>query len=447
MWVAARLRQQRQRLIPPGSLRSRMAGGAAWSLASAVSTQGAMMVASLLMARILGAERYGQVALINVTVGMLGVFAGLGLSLTATRTVAALRGVDTPRLARVLVLLDRCLITSVSVAATLMFLLAPVIATAILGAPEMVELLRLGALLLLLNEVAGVQTGLLAGFEAFRHVARIALVRAVMTVAACAIGALVAGAVGAVVGLILAAGTAVLMGRLTLQGLRSREGVDKPEGRLLPELPILWQLTLPAFIATALVGPIAWVGAAMLASQPNGFAELGVFNAANQWRTLVLLFPNVMSQAALPIMASLAAAGEVRRLRRVVLGSIAASAGVAASIGGVLILLQGFVMSLYGPGFDDSGEVLAVVALTGIVIAIGIPVGLLMAAVGRMWVGALTNVAGAIVFVGSAVVLIGAGGGALGLAQAWLVAWTANGAWSLLAGWLVLRGKVRSEAA
>ncbi|MEW6223966.1 MAG: oligosaccharide flippase family protein [Chloroflexota bacterium] len=447
MSVAARLREQRQRLIPPGSVRSRMAGGAAWSLASAVAMQGAMMVASVLMARILGVERYGQVALINVTVGMLGVFAGLGLSLTATKTVAELRSVDPPRLARALVLLDRCVITSVSAAAALMVVLAPVIATAVLGAPEMVELLRLGAVLLLLNEFAGVQTGMLAGFEAFRAVARIALVRATVTVAACAGGALVAGSVGAVVGLILAAGAAVLLGRLTLRRLRIREGVDRPEGRLMAEFPILWRFTLPAFISIVFVGPVAWIGSLLLASQPGGFAELGVFNAAAQWRTPVLLFPNVISQTALPIMASLAATGEIGRLRRVLVGSIAASTAIAASIGGVLILLQGFVMGLYGEGFADSGDVLAVVAVTGIVVAVGIPIGPLLAAVGRMWLGALTNVAGAIVFVGTAVVLISGGGGAMGLAMAYLLAWIANGAWALVAAWFVLRRRGRAEPA
>ncbi len=130
----------RDRHLPAGSLRLRLVGGAAWSMAATVVAQGSTLVASLLAARILGADDYGRLAMVNATTGRLGIFAGLGLGLTATKAAAALRGSDAPRLARILALLDRCVAISGVGVTLLMVAFAPVLATTVLGAPELAPL-------------------------------------------------------------------------------------------------------------------------------------------------------------------------------------------------------------------------------------------------------------------------------------------------------------------
>ena len=47
-----------------------------------------------------------------------------------------------------------------------------------------------------------------------------------------------------------------------------------------------------------------WLANAVLAHQPGGYGELGLFNAANQWRLALLLLPSVLIRVALPLMAS-----------------------------------------------------------------------------------------------------------------------------------------------
>jgi O-antigen/teichoic acid export membrane protein len=432
-----------RRVAPPGSIRSRLVGGVGWSLIAVGLTQGATLVATLFMARILGAGGYGEVATVNVTIAMLGVFAGLGLGITATRTVAELRDTDPIRLSRSLALLDRTVLVSGTAASALMILFAEPVATVVLGVPALTGMLRIGAVLLLLNELSGLQVGVLAGFESFRSVAGIALIRAAVTVPAAVVGSLIAGPEGAVVGMIATAGIAVVTGRVLLRRVRAAHGIAAAAPATRQELPILWHVALPAFVATTLIGPVSWIGAAILVNQPDGTAQLGIFNAANQWRTLILLVPNVIAQAALPVMTSLGARGA--RLGGVLGGASIGSALPAIGIAVVLIVLRDWIMGLYGPDFAGAGDVLAVVALSGIAIAVQNAVGPFLTATGRMWMTAWMNVAWAAVFVGSVLILVPAGGGALGLAIAYLSAHLAYLVWAGGAALLVLRVIARPQ--
>ncbi len=86
------------------SLRGRFARGAVWSLLGALMAQGATLAASVITARLLGREQFGEYGMIQSTVGMLGIFAGLGLGMTATKFVAELRTRDPQRAGRIIAL-------------------------------------------------------------------------------------------------------------------------------------------------------------------------------------------------------------------------------------------------------------------------------------------------------------------------------------------------------
>ena len=84
------------------SLSGRFARGAFWALLGTAIAQGLHLVSSLAVARLLGKVGFGELGMINSTVGMFGVFAGLGLGLTATKYIAELRLRDPERAGRIL---------------------------------------------------------------------------------------------------------------------------------------------------------------------------------------------------------------------------------------------------------------------------------------------------------------------------------------------------------
>ena len=66
---------------------SKLKWGIFWNVFGSVGSKVLVMLASILTARILGADRNGEFGMINNTVGMFSTFAALGLGTTATRFV------------------------------------------------------------------------------------------------------------------------------------------------------------------------------------------------------------------------------------------------------------------------------------------------------------------------------------------------------------------------
>ena len=140
LWVA----RTRVAILPQSSLGARFARGAFWSLVGTVISQGLGLVASVITARLLGKVGFGELGMINSTVGMFGVFAGLGLGLTATKYVAEFRSKDPDRAGRILGLSELVAVVSGGTVSLILFALAPMLAERTLNAPHLVNELGLG---------------------------------------------------------------------------------------------------------------------------------------------------------------------------------------------------------------------------------------------------------------------------------------------------------------
>ena len=143
-----------------------------WSLAGAAIARGSALLASIMVARVLGKTGFGELGIIQSTIGMFGTFAGFGLGMTAAKFIAEFRTTDPLKAGRIRGLSSGfAWITSCSTAVVLFFM-APWLAAHTLAKPSLTGLLQIGSLFLLLTEVNGAQTGALSGFEAFKRVAK-----------------------------------------------------------------------------------------------------------------------------------------------------------------------------------------------------------------------------------------------------------------------------------
>lgn len=151
----------------------RMARGLFWSMAGTVISRALMLLATILVARLLGKIEYGELGMIQSTVGMFGVFAGFGLGLTATKYVAELRESDPLRVGRILSLSTFVACFTGGLMALALLFFAPWLAEHTINAPHLVSQLRISAIVLFFSALNGAQTGALAGFEAFKDIAKI----------------------------------------------------------------------------------------------------------------------------------------------------------------------------------------------------------------------------------------------------------------------------------
>jgi O-antigen/teichoic acid export membrane protein len=415
-WIAAK----ETALLPEGSLRSRFLVGSFWALTGTVISQGLQLAATIVVARWLGKTAYGEIGIVKSTVGMCGVFVGLGLGLTATKYVSEHRREDPARAGRIASLTLSVALVSGSVVTAALILLSPWLATHTLASPAVATPLAIGGGLLFFGEVNGVQLGILAGLEAFGPMAKVSLWSGLWSFPITVTGAWLWGITGAVSGLVVSLAVTCVLTHLVLRRETAKAGISFSHFATLEESAVLWDFSTPAFLASAVVTPATWFCNTLLVNRANGYAEMGLFSAADQWRNVVVFLPGVISRVVLPILSSHSkdSVEGVSQFSNTLdagfcVGVLVAFPAIAAlSFGGSIIA------KFYGADFSAMRYPLAGLLYAAGVIAIGTPIGNALQAKGAMWFGFANNLVWALLLVGSFRLVFFARG-AMGLSLAW----------------------------
>ena len=407
----------------------RLARGFFWSIAGAVISRGLMLAATVLVARMLGKSVYGELGMIQSTVGMFGIFAGFGLGLTATKYVAEFRRSDPNRAGRIIGLSGLSAMLTGGLMALGLFLFAPWLAVHTINAPQLAGVLRIGALILFINSINGAQTGALSGFEAFKTIAHVNLFVGLISFPILVLGAYLGGLTGAVWALLINLGANWLLNHLVLRKEARRYSVPLSFKQCSREMPILWKFSLPAVLGGVLVGPVNWACGAMLVNQPGGYDEMGIFSVANQWRMAILFIPSMVDQVVLPLLSNLNAESSDEQYRKVLLLNVFLNAGIALAVVLPLVIFAHLLMSTYGPSFEQGVGVLRVMAFTAVLIAANSIVGQAITSKGKVWIGFLCNLFWAIALLTGSAILLHNGYGAFGLACATFIAYALHTVW------------------
>lgn len=405
-------------------LPKKLMGGAAWNALAQIMYRGLVILAMLITARILGLEPFGQLSLLYTTTMTFNVVASLGLIMTGTKLVAEFAGTDKPKTGRVIALCHYVALASGGLVGLGMLLTAPWIAGAVLNDPSLATGVRLTALLLVFQVLADSTFGITLGFLAFRGIFLAHAVTGVSAFLFLISGAYAGGVAGGLLGLAAAEGVRFFL--LFRLAHRSAHAQGIPRSWRFPrdELPILWQVSLPAMATAVLWLPVTWIGTLMLVREPGGFAEMGLFGAANQWFSLLMFVPGVVTQTILPILSEQVGAGGGRAARRLAMRSSLIMLIVVALIALPLILGSPWVASAYGEGFEVGTVVFILMFIAAIAAS---PQGILgnyLAAENRFWLRFRLNLLWAICYLAAAWFLVAQG--ASGLAIAMVIAYAAR---------------------
>lgn len=353
-------------------------------MASAVLARGLGLVGAMLAARLLGVEAFGQVGVVQQTVATLGTVAGLGVAATASRFIAASRLTRRDEAAAVLATTAAWSWGAALLAGVGLLVSAPWVAAVALQAPQLAEPLRMAVPLLVFSLLAQAQAGALGGFEAFRAAALSGLMAGLVAVPLQVGGAWQAGMPGFVLGLAVAEALRWSIGYRALRVEMRRHGIAWQRPRWA-DLRRLLGFGLPTMLAGLLVGPVQLACLAVVGRQPQGYDEVGLFQATQQFRNL-LIFVAVQSAAAVvPVLAAAHGAGDrvglARGLRRAAGWSFAASVILAAA----LALLAPWAMAGFGAEFSRQSHLLVWLAVLAPAQALNAVGSSALSAVDRPW--------------------------------------------------------------
>lgn len=408
-------------------LARRFLGGAAWSVLGAIVSSGVTLVMLMLVARLLGKEVYGEFVVIQSTLGMVGVFAGFGIGATATRYVAELRALDTARLGHILTLAEGTVLGFGLIASTGLAIAARWMASHMLNAPGLGAPLAIAAVAVFFTALDGYQKSVLIGFESMRAFAISTISGVIAGFPIMLLASSGYGLQGAAVAMVVNALIQASISRYQMARELRKYEVKRNAIGCLSEWPVLWHFAFPALLSGALVGPAHWAAQAMLANTPKGYVELAVLGIAMQWFNVIMFVPGTAGRVVLPMLTDHVTKNDHASSQKILLYAMGANALVAVPVAVIVGVLSPYIMGLYGKNFEHDYIPLVMAVATAALLAIQIPIGNLLAASSRMWLGALMNAGWAAVYGGLAYYLVNKG--ATGILMALAAGYIAHTTW------------------
>lgn len=400
---------------------ARLAHGISWTAIGAFSSRPLLMAGSVVCARFLDPAGYGRFAVLQSAVLTLGAFAGMGMATAVTRHLSELRQRDPARASRLLSLTLLLSLASAVVCAMLVTVFRQQVASGWLGAPDLAELLPVAAVTLLVTVVGSAQGAAMAGFEAYRPMAVCQFGHALATSSLMVAGSAIHGVSGALWGTAAGGLLATAWVHLVLRSEARRWGVTVGMAFHREDLPVVIGASVPLLIAGLIPPAISTVAAAMLGRSPAGYAEVGVFSAADQWRVAILFLGRILAQPSLPILTDLYSVGDRPGFRRLFRFNLLTAGAGCAAAALVLALFGGRIMALYGRAYAAHGEVLAYCCAGAALAAVSWVAALALTGAGEYWLGVRLNVLWAVVVL--VLCYWWRGAGALGVAQAFFAAY------------------------
>ena len=404
------------------SYSSKFLKGGFWTLMGTGIARVSTFVMMTLLARMLGPEDFGAIGILQGTLGVIGTFAGLGLSSTALRFVAANKDANTERAGRLIALLVLAAGSSGCVALVFGILIAPWLADAILQNPNLSFPLILGSPLLFFSLVAGVRSGELIGFQNFRALAIVNLLDGVLGLILTLVLVSFFHLEGFVIALLLK--SVAMWGFLEYMARDSRRhyGILLDWRNAWRERGLLVGFSLPAFLSSMSYAPIMWAGQTLLARN-SGYDQLGLFFAAAQINFLVTAFMTVFAQVSVSLLSESAGRScSTESYNRRFNLTLRLNLTIACFTGFCISLWPAGAASIFGSDFAEASNLIPIaIAFAAVNVGCG-TCGQFFSSADRMWVGLGMTILWGVCFL-VCFVAFGVNAGAQGLALALLIAY------------------------
>jgi O-antigen/teichoic acid export membrane protein len=331
-----------------------------WALVGSVLANALSLIAGIIVARFLGKNVFGEYGMLKTTLLEIAIFSTFGLGHAITKYIAQYKKQQPdkiPQLVRYSTFIT--LLISVSIALLVFIVANPL--SIFLKTPHLTGMLRLAAIAIIFNAITTTQTGVLAGFAAFKTIVVNKFISGIIVFLFSVVLTYFYRLEGAVVALIISlfcnAAINFISVRKILNQYKTIPVVDK---KLNQEL---LRFSLPIALQESCYAITYWGIACFIVSFSN-YGELGIYNAAAQWQSIIAYIPSVLGNVMLSYFSE--SANETGKHGKMVNRMLLVS-GLSTLMPFLFVLLfSKFIVSLYGSTFINMNMVLSVMMFTAV---------------------------------------------------------------------------------
>lgn len=403
---------------------SRLASGTFWLFSSTIIEQGIKFLSTLFVARFLGKNDYGAIGIISSTIITISTVANLGLGLTATKTIAEYKELNKDKLGQVIFFI-RIITFLISCFVSIFCLInSRYISIYVLNDKNLQPAFEFAIIQLFFTIINGWQIGALTGFEAYREIAEISVIRGILTFTLTIILTRLLGIRGFFIAMSIISIFNWIANNFVIRRKMKDFQIQTKLKLNSIDLHFLWKFSLPAYLSGIIVTPVTWISNTIIVKMQNGFGELGIYNAANQWKTILLFIPSIFVTISLPILADKKINSPENEEVKLTIEKIQSYLLICiVPLALIIMFFSDFIMSLYGTSYIGRESILICLICGVLIQSIGSVTGPLIQARFSMWIGLLINLIWGSTYLISVVALTNMFSG-LGLALSYCISYS-----------------------
>jgi len=363
----------------------RLARGAFWSLFGTLISRGLALVSTVIVGRMLTARGFGELGILQSTVGLFGTVAGFGLGMSATKHVAEFRNSAPERAGRIIALGSASAWVSSGIMATVLAISAPWVAQHSIAAPHLAGLLRIASLLLLLNGVNGAQMGALSGFEAFKTISKISLISGLLSFPLMIVGVRVAGLTGALWAMVAGAAITCILSWFAVRSEALKARIPLSYKGCSKELSILLRFNVPAMLNSVMLSFSSWACGAILVNQMGGYSGMGVYSAVKRVQQVPEVLVGMILTPLFPILSEAFGRKEMRTYGKTLMIGFSMASLLMIPVSLLQLAAPWLTILPYGTTYAGGEAVVRWLMLGSIAYGLLWPLGTVIITVGRMW--------------------------------------------------------------
>lgn len=399
----------------------RILRGASWTFLGIAISRALVLLGSIVLARMLGTARFGELGYLLSTLTTFQMVASLGMGLTATKFIGEYRSKDKEAAGNVVGLAYAFSFASGVVATAILYLVSSKISAKFVAGTLSTTSIQLVSVLVLFGAVNACQIGILSGFEQFRLIALTTVWAGISNLTCQLVGGWLARVEGVEWGMVGAQFSTIAICGVLIQRCCKSSGINWSFRGALSQWKILVEFALPAALGSIVVPFATWVVNSWLLESKNGLTEMAVLNASLNWRTAILYLPSALGSSSVPILSALYSRDAHASYMKVAHDNLKISTVLASSFAVGVYFFSRLITKSYGEGFENTQWPLVIVCISAVLSAAIGCYGYVMACWGGMWAGFTLNLIWAVAFVVLANQLIHKG--ALGIAVSYLGAY------------------------
>lgn len=321
-----------------------------WAIIGSISLRGLGLLGSIVVARFLGSEIFGEYGAIKNTIVSIAIFSTYGLGYTATKYVADLSSSNPGAIYSFIKIAVKITIFFGLFLSLATLLFSDWIANIMLNVPHLADLIKYVSVWIIFNALTTLQIGILSGLGEYKAMAVINTFVGVFTFASSVILTWFYKLEGSIFALII---SQIFNWFLYYRHVKKFKRVDStPDSRIMYKSILIF--SFPVALQEMLYSVTSWLCTLILVKYST-YQELGLYTASAQWSSVVLFIPGVLRNV---ILSSLSKEKEMKNhnllMKRMILINI------GSTIVPVLFILafSTLIVESYGDSFNKLQNIL-----------------------------------------------------------------------------------------